>query len=143
MNHQRLKSALSKFTELIKTDNEAAKSQMGEAGYTPEEVEKIIAAANDPGTGTPDPAKADKAPKADKPKKKADEEAGESQKPGHSIYSEWKVSVKRVKNDKGELEWEFKQTEHIKDVKISKSQADLLNKQSHNNNVRYYEKEEA
>lgn len=67
----------------------------------------------------------------------ADNEAAEDVKPASPTYEKWRVEPK----PKGKGEWELTAIELKRDnVRIGVETAELLNEQSHNNKVHYFEK---
>ena len=116
MNVLKKKAAVKKYGEAIKADFPAAEAQMKTDGYSDDEIAEVIEAVNNP---EPD---ADAEKPAEKPKK--------GKVSGTGIYEKTQVRF---------IDGEMKKGDVLRKVKITAEQAGILNSQSHNTKVHYFE----
>lgn len=134
LNALKKKAAVTKYSEAYKTNPDAAIAEMQAAEFSEEHITEIIDAIEG--------AEPVKAPKAEKPK--APEKTGLN-----PVFEKHTVRVsyqtdpdtnQLVKDKFGRNIPIFTKVEYLRDCKISIEQADLLNSQSQNTLIRYYEK---
>lgn len=134
LNALKKKAAVAKYSEAYKTNPDAAIAEMQAAEFSEEHITEIIDAIEG--------AEPVKAPKAEKPK--APEKTGLN-----PVFEKHTVRVsyqtdpdtnQLVKDKFGRNIPIFTKVEYLRDCKISIEQADLLNSQSQNTMIRYYEK---
>ena len=137
LNALKKKAAVAKYSEAYKTNPDAAIAALQAAEFSAEHITEIIDAIE-----SDEPAKP---AKAEKPKAEKAEKVGLN-----PVFEKYTVRVgyqtdpdtnQLVKDKFGRNIPIFTKVEYLRDCKISTEQADLLNSQSQNTLIRYYEKQ--
>jgi hypothetical protein len=134
INHNKLKTALAKYSEAYKESPEGIEELILADGYSEDEVTQIIEAL-------------DPTEKAET-KVKAKVNATVTSTP---VYEKWSVKVvyqyKEIRGQRIPIEdelgyhlFDLEKRDYIRDCKISEDQAEILNQQSINSKEHYYKK---
>lgn len=136
LNALKKKAAVAKYSEAYKTNPDAVIAALQAAEFSAEHITEIIDAIE-----SEEP---EKAPK-EKPKAEKSEKVGLN-----PVFEKYTVRVgyqtdsdtnQLIKDKFGRNIPIFTKVEYLRDCKISTEQADLLNSQSQNTLIRYYEKQ--
>lgn len=135
INHNKLKTALAKYSEAYKENPTDIESLMLADGYSEDEVAQIIEALNEE-------------PKAETKVVKTKVNATTTSTP---TYEKWSVRVVyqykeirgqrvEVKDELGYHLYDLEKRDYIRDCRLSEEQAEILNEQSINSKEHYYKK---
>jgi len=137
INHNKLKTALAKYSEAYKENPTDIEALMLADGYSEDEVAQIIEALNP-----------SEEPKAETKVVKTKVNATTTSTP---TYEKWSVRVVyqykeirgqrvEVKDELGYHLYDLEKRDYIRDCRLSEEQAEILNEQSINSKEHYYKK---
>lgn len=135
MNALKKNKAVKKYADDFKADPASAEAKMSADGYSDEEIFQITEALT--------AEQSDEELNTKKPEKKSKAAVSESK---NGIFEKWAVEVKIEKDEDGDPKLDkygrtipyFDKIKQLRTVKITQEQADILNSQSRNTNLRYY-----